>query len=241
MEDDAPVIYGLEFQARALTAQTAETDAIRFLVGTQSLKFDNQIHIIDFDDENNIINKNVLLHQAGEIWHIGASPADKAVLTTCYNKTSNSRVVSCAAVWRMPTDWETASHESPDDTAHNPQTLELLCHLDDSAHGNAACVLWEPMGDGKRVISLADNHALLWDLQESSTQATVSSTATLEGKGQLKFNAGKWSPHHNCSQLATANDTVIRGWDLRTMSHSTSWGHAFYLRVTLRRGMNHCK
>ena len=34
-------------------------------------------------------------------------------------------------------------------------------------------VIWEPMGDGKRVISLADNHALLWDLQESSTQATV--------------------------------------------------------------------
>ncbi|XP_029350329.1 EARP-interacting protein homolog isoform X1 [Echeneis naucrates] len=243
MEDDAPVIYGLEFQARALSAQTAETDAIRFLVGTQSLKFDNQIHIIDFDDENNIINKNVLLHQAGEIWHIGASPADKAVLTTCYNKSEShcfllslalfsaslctiflliiscdSRVVSCAAVWRMPSDWETGSHESPDDTAHNPQTLELLCHLNDSAHGNAACVLWEPMGDGKRVISLADNHALLWDLQESSTQAVVSNTATLEGKGQLKFTSGKWSPHHNCSQLATANDTAIRGWDLRTMS-----------------------
>lgn len=216
MEDDAPVIYGLEFQARALTAQTAETDAIRFLVGTQSLKFDNQIHIIDFDDENNIINKNVLLHQAGEIWHIGSSPADKAVLTTCYNKTSDSRVVSCAAVWRMPSDWDAGSHESPDDSAHNPQTLELLCHLDDQ--GNAACVLWEPMGDGKRVISLADNHALLWDLQESSTRATVSSRATLEGKGQLKFTSGKWSPHHNCSQLATANDTAIRGWDLRNMS-----------------------
>lgn len=30
-------------KARALTAQTAETDAIRFLVGTQSLKFDNQV------------------------------------------------------------------------------------------------------------------------------------------------------------------------------------------------------
>nr|KAF6307828.1 EARP complex and GARP complex interacting protein 1 [Myotis myotis] len=86
MEDDAPVIYGLEFQARALTPQTAETDAIRFLVGTQSLKYDNQIHIIDFDDENNIINKNVLLHQVGEIWHISASPADKGVLATCYNK-----------------------------------------------------------------------------------------------------------------------------------------------------------
>lgn len=50
------------------------------------LFFSWQIHIIDFDDENNIINKNVLLHQAGEIWQIGASPADKGVLTTCYNK-----------------------------------------------------------------------------------------------------------------------------------------------------------
>lgn len=45
----------------------------------------------------------------------------------------------------------------------------------------------------------------------------VTSTATLEGKGQLKFTSGKWSPHHNCGQLATANDTAIRGWDLRTM------------------------
>ncbi|XP_057714778.1 EARP-interacting protein homolog isoform X1 [Corythoichthys intestinalis] len=177
-----------------------------------------RVHIIDFDDENNIINKNVLLHQAGEIWNIGASPADKEILTTCYNKTSDSRVVSCAAVWRMPSNWETGTHECPDDSAHNPQTLELLCHLEDSAHCNAACVLWEPMGDGKRVISLADNYVLLWDLQESCTQATVSSTAMLEGKGQLKFTSGKWSPHHNCSQLATASDTAIRGWDLRTMS-----------------------
>ena len=45
----------------------------------------------------------------------------------------------------------------------------------------------------------------------------VSSSATLEGKGQLKFTSGKWSPHHNCTQLATANDTAIRGWDLRSM------------------------
>lgn len=80
----------LPLQARALTPQTAETDAIRFLVGTQSLKYENQIHIIDFDDENNIINKNVLLHQVGEIWHISASPADKGVLATCYNKSEYS-------------------------------------------------------------------------------------------------------------------------------------------------------
>uniref|UniRef100_A0A670IZD0 EARP complex and GARP complex interacting protein 1 n=1 Tax=Podarcis muralis TaxID=64176 RepID=A0A670IZD0_PODMU len=218
MEDDAPVIYGLEFQARALTPQTAETDAIRFLVGTQSLKYDNQIHIIDFDDENNIINKNVLLHQVGEIWHISASPADKGVLATCYSKTSDSKVMTCAAVWRMPKELESGSHESPDDSSSNAQTLELLCHLDNTAHGNMAGVAWEPMGDGKRLISLADNHLLLWDLQESSSKAVLSNSVALEGKGQLKFTSGRWSPHHNCTQVATANDTAIRGWDIRTMT-----------------------
>ncbi|KAM9018821.1 EARP and GARP complex-interacting protein 1 isoform 1-T2 [Ara ararauna] len=217
MEDDAPVIYGLEFQARALTPQTAETDAIRFLVGTQSLRYDNQIHIIDFDDENNIINKNVLLHQVGEIWHISTSPADKGVLATCYNKTSDSKVMTCAAVWRMPKELESGSHESPDDSSSNTQTLELLCHLDNTAHGNMACVMWEPMGDGKKVISLADNNILLWDLQESSSKAVLSSSASLEGKGQLKFISGRWSPHHNCTQIATANDTTVRGWDTRSM------------------------
>ncbi|XP_021102883.1 protein TSSC1 isoform X3 [Heterocephalus glaber] len=142
MEDDAPVIYGLEFQARALTPQTAETDAIRFLVGTQSLKYDNQIHIIDFDDENNIINKNVLLHQAGEIWHISASPSDKGVLATCYNKTPDSRVLACAAVWRMPEELESVGHESPDDSASTTQTLELLCQLGSAAPGNVACQIY---------------------------------------------------------------------------------------------------
>ncbi|KAJ8789960.1 hypothetical protein J1605_021658 [Eschrichtius robustus] len=148
MEDDAPVIYGLEFQARALTPQTAETDAIRFLVGTQSLKYDNQIHIIDFDDENNIINKNVLLHQAGEIWHISASPADKGVLATCYNKTADGKVVTCAAVWRMPAELEPGGHESPEDAASPAHALELLCHLGPAAHGSTA---WSHPGTGERV------------------------------------------------------------------------------------------
>lgn len=33
--------------------------------------------------------------------------------------------------------------------------------------------MWEPTGDGKRVVSLADNHLLLWDLQESASRARV--------------------------------------------------------------------
>ncbi|KAL6047222.1 hypothetical protein STEG23_021907, partial [Scotinomys teguina] len=131
---------------------------------------------------------------------------------------SDSRVQACAAVWRMPKELESGSHESPDDPASTAQTLELLCHLDNGAHGNVACVVWEPMGDGKKVISLADSHILLWDLQASSSQAVLASSAALEGRGQLRFTAGRWSPHHNCTQVATASDTTLRGWDTRSMS-----------------------
>ena len=52
-------------------------------------------------------------------------------------------------------------------------------------------------------------------------------SARLEGKGQPKFTTGRWNPHHSGSQIATANDTTIRGWDVRTMRYvqgSIWWG-----------------
>lgn len=48
-----------------------------------------QVHLIDFDDENNVINKNVYLHREGEILGIGASPTDRTVLSTVYNKSES--------------------------------------------------------------------------------------------------------------------------------------------------------
>lgn len=45
----------------------------------------------------------------------------------------------------------------------------------------------------------------------------LASSANLEAKGQPKFTNCKWNMHHNYSQIATANDTAIRGWDLKSM------------------------
>ncbi|KAB1267083.1 EARP and GARP complex-interacting protein 1 [Camelus dromedarius] len=74
----------------------------------------------------------------------------------------------------MPAELEPGGHESPEDAASPAHALELLCHLDHAARGSTACVVWEPAGAGGRVISLADNHVLLWDLQESGSRAAVS-------------------------------------------------------------------
>ena len=65
--EDAPLIYGLELQARCLCPQAAETNYTRFLVATQSLRQENQVHLITFDDENNQLEKTIFPHTSGEV------------------------------------------------------------------------------------------------------------------------------------------------------------------------------
>jgi len=65
--EEAPLIYGLELPARCMCAQTAESNVTRYLVATQSLRQENQIHLVEFDDENNHLEKTILPHPAGEV------------------------------------------------------------------------------------------------------------------------------------------------------------------------------
>jgi WD40 repeat protein len=218
MENDAPVIYGLEFQARALTAHTAETEAIEFFVGTQSLRCENQIHRIDFDDENNVITKTSFVHSAGELWDISASTVSRNVLATVYNHISNnSKAEMKAAIWSVPCTVDTSP---ADDNLTNVPALILQTEIDSSQYGDVKSVLWHPSGESSTIISLVDSHILVCDIESASNTAKLVSVAVLEGKSQPKFTTGRWNPHHNCVQIATANDSCIRGWDLRTLQQT---------------------
>jgi len=44
-----------------------------------------QVHRIDFDDENNIINKTTFIHPDGELWQVSASTMTQNVIATVYN------------------------------------------------------------------------------------------------------------------------------------------------------------
>ena len=73
MSELGPVIHGLESQGRALTARAlsaraGETERINFLCGTQSLRHENQLHLLDYSDETGVLDKTVYLHPQGEIW-----------------------------------------------------------------------------------------------------------------------------------------------------------------------------
>lgn len=81
------------FQARVLTPQLAETEKVRFFMGTQSLKqAKNQVHLVEFDEENSTLQNTVFYHSQGEIWKLNASPFHKNILSSCYNAINNENL-----------------------------------------------------------------------------------------------------------------------------------------------------
>merc|ERR1712226_118824 len=80
--------YGLEFQSRCLCPFVSGSGSteITFLAGTQSLKGDNYVHKIVFDDEGNALNKSIFPHPDGEIWHLSSSPFHEDIIATVHQQ-----------------------------------------------------------------------------------------------------------------------------------------------------------
>ncbi|KAJ8672709.1 hypothetical protein QAD02_003969 [Eretmocerus hayati] len=204
MDKGAPVIYGLEFQARALTAQTAELDAVRFLIGTQSLKLSsNQVHLVELNEETGNLKTQIFQHSAGEIWSIQASPSEPDKFITCYNTLTDDGLCQMkGALWKIP-----SSHDCNDIVP-----LEKLADIDTTAHGiDLKTITYNPT-DGAKAVSVVDNNFVLWDINFKPQVVTV---GTLSSKGQPKFTNGKWNPHNSCNQFTTLNENHVRGWDFR--------------------------
>ncbi|KAG4073817.1 hypothetical protein HA402_001041 [Bradysia odoriphaga] len=56
MDENNSIIYGLESQARSLTPQLAEPKEIRFFIATQTLKPNNQLHLIELNESSSSLS-----------------------------------------------------------------------------------------------------------------------------------------------------------------------------------------
>ncbi|XP_001602366.1 EARP-interacting protein homolog [Nasonia vitripennis] len=204
MEKDAPVIYGLEFQARALSAQTAEQEAVRFLVGTQSLKFsNNQVHLVELNEETGNLKTQIFQHPIGEIWSIQASPTEAEKFITCYNTLTDEGTCQMkGALWKIPSSQD----------INDIIPLEKLADIDTTPYGNDLKTITYHPTDSKKAVSVVDNNFVLWDLSFKPQAVTV---GTLASKGQPRFTNGKWNPHSTTNQFVTLNENNVRGWDFR--------------------------
>ncbi|XP_023012429.1 EARP-interacting protein homolog [Leptinotarsa decemlineata] len=206
MDNENSVIYGLEFQARALAPQLAEIEKIKFIIGTQSLKqANNQVHLIEFNEEISTIKTSVFHHCEGEIWKITTSPIDPLKLATCYNSiTSESNCIMKTAIRKLP---ET---ENPE----NIENLEIITKLDTTNFGNDIKTTEFHPNESETAVTLTDTQVVLWDVSQTEGRSVIN--ISLEGKNSPKFTNGKWNPHQNCSQFTTATETHLKTYDIRS-------------------------
>eukprot|EP00731_Ephydatia_muelleri_P009048 Em0004g1386a len=207
MADRPPVIYGLEFQgrtltARALAAKSSEEDKIFFLCGTQSLRYENQVHLLEYDEDTGVLDKVVFAHPAGEIWHISTSsnPTAKDIFCTCYGKFVDGKSVVCAAMWRLK---EGGAEHSP---------LDQVCELPHAS--NVRCTCWHPeLAD--QLVSIDDKKLTSWKITESDVKELSHLVLEEKTQSQPTYSALCWNSHQNCSQVLYSTDLSIRSWDMR--------------------------
>ncbi|CAG2158895.1 unnamed protein product [Oppiella nova] len=78
-----------------------------FLVGTQSLKNENQIHLLEYLEDSNSLSKAVFRHSCGEVWDVSTHPKHSQLMTTCYSSQSQTfagKVENHCSLWTLPID-----------------------------------------------------------------------------------------------------------------------------------------
>lgn len=103
-------IYFLK-QARALTPQLAESNEIRFYIATQSLKPNNQLHLVELNQDATSLTTKIFAHTLGEVWKLNSSPTDIRTLVSCYSTQKGSQVIMQTAIIQLPESVENTENK----------------------------------------------------------------------------------------------------------------------------------
>jgi WD40 repeat protein len=198
-------IYTLQQQARCVHAIVSDTDRNRFVVGTCSLREDNELHIIEYiEGASDVKCDRIFAHPKGELWSIAPSPADDTLLATVYNRGGTYG----ASLWSM------AGSTDGDGT----QKLQELASF--GGHSRQVCTaLWSPVEDGSSIITLDNSHLRHWDVAAAASAHHPAPMAT--GEASLAaITAAAWDPHH-ANQVGVASGENVYLWDMRTCKESS--------------------
>nr|CAD7446410.1 unnamed protein product [Timema bartmani]CAD7463673.1 unnamed protein product [Timema tahoe] len=229
MDDGNPIIYGLEFQARALASQLAESDAVRFMVGTQSLKLsNNQVHIVEMNEENGALSTQVYQHSEEDnmccmrsaIWRIppcetDTTPAKLEQLTlleteefgqdvkmTVFHPTEGSKAVT--VVNNHFIQWDLAAGDA-----------KLVCSGTMEGKGQPRFTVgkWNPHQNCTQFVTVNEGHVKSWDLRNPNKQVWSIEAAHSQVVRDLDFNPNKQYYMATCG-----DDGCSKFWDVRNSS-----------------------
>ena len=182
------------------SSQEAEHDIPTFLVGTQSMKDDNAVHMFELSEETGDLTATSYLHPTGEIWNITSSPQHRHLIATCHSHVEDGvNLVSGATVWRLGSE-EVILERVGDLSAHKAPVRGTE---------------WGGEGYEGLLCSLGDNSLIRWEVGSE-----IREVGSCELPKRASPTSLRWNPH-NGYQVGVALDTHVRLYDLRAMKCST--------------------
>jgi len=196
-------VYGLSLKTRALAHISAEeADTNRFLVGTEALREENEIALLEVNEGEGIKFISMFSHPK-EIQSITSCPFDQSLFFTVYNSGSEYK----SSLWKI-SDTQDSIEEVFELKGHTGLIKPILC---------------DPSGGSDYIVSLDDTNIRLWSKIDASTKESPTIIKTF---GNLsKLTVGCLNPNIS-NQLATANHTNIKGWDFRNAKETFSIDNA---------------
>lgn len=232
MYSTASSVYSLKLPARSLASVSGDTERHRFLAGTCSLREANELQLLNFQEETNEISCIATFYHPEEIWGISASPSDRRLALTCHNNNGAGRGGTApkadkafgVSLWRLPQDaggntgGPNSGTTTPDGGVSSAgagegsvsQPLEKVTSLGFSSKA-ASAMLWEPGGQGERVVTVAGYELVRWELGGGAAREAARTKAS-EG---TTTSAACWDPHNKTS-IAVATGSSLRLVDTRT-------------------------
>lgn len=212
MFSTASSIYGSNLKTRSVAAQLAVKDRHRFLVGTCSVRDQNEIHLLDFDEDDNEIRCLAIWSHPAEVLSLCSSPGQQDIICTAFNSGGKSG----ASIWRLP---KTGSWDGP--TTASPS-------LSEDGDGDAD----PPRPRSPKPASPAP-------VRKSSSSKSADDTPPLEQLASFPLESKDvgplktvvWNPSEESGLISTVQSKQLRLWRAdgghKSLSQVGSWsGHA---------------
>nr|XP_016994030.2 EARP-interacting protein homolog [Drosophila takahashii] len=217
--DENSLIYGLELQARALTPQYGESNDVCFFIATNSLKPTNQVHLIQYEEEQGTVQSKVFEHALGEVWKLNSCPHNARLLASVYNVQKGAQVLTQSALFTLPEDL----NPDPEQLKSEYLPWAQVEVLDTEALGERVKTIEFHPSQEQILACVVDNKVAVMQRAEASTRVVAEVPTGGSSSGSAKhtahFTTGKWSHHHQGHQFLTLQDGNLSAFDVRDTQH----------------------
>lgn len=181
-----------------MCAITCEQETHKFLLATNAIKRENEVHLINYSEDSNRIDQEQVYSIEGQgVWSISSSPYDKGVFVCgIAGHAESGSEQNYVAIFHMDEESEQPASKEFDKKPLKP-TLELVGEHSSHVHS----IVWEDSehNEGftpKELISADSDKVVIWDLKAGKSKAKVD--ASLLSKQEFsECTVVKRDPHHS--------------------------------------------